>query len=149
MKSMKYSPPNLPLMSVGPLHPGVSTDVPVESVKVMRGHGVSSRASKKLRVSRKPKNTKNVCNHALYTPMAKLRLNYETVLSWLQPVIVKVHSDVIHKEGVQDSFVPDLSELPNTKYQVPSGFVDKLLDGLVISDRTAGCRSSLGSAPVL
>ena len=81
--------------------------------------------------------------------MVELRRNYETVLSWLQPVIVKVSSDVIHKEGVQDNFVPDLSELPNTKYRVPSGFVDELLDGLVISDRTAGCRSSLGSAPVL
>ena len=39
--------------------------------------------------------------------------------------------------------------MPNTKYRVPSGFVDQMLDGLVISDRTAGCQSSLGSAPDL
>ena len=149
MKSMKYSPPTLPLISVGPLQPGVSADVPVESVKVMKRRGISSGASKSLWMSRKPKNTKNMCNHALYTPMAELRHKYETVLSWLLPVVVKASSGGIRKKSMHGSFAPDLSELPNTKYRVSSGFFDEMLDGLVISDRTAGCRSSLGSAPVL
>ena len=90
-------------------------------------------------MSRKPKNTKNMCNHALYTPMAELRRNYEMVLSWLQPVVVKASSGEIRKKSMQNSFAPDLSELPNTKYRVPCGFVNKILDGLVISDRTKGC----------
>ena len=81
--------------------------------------------------------------------MAELRHNYETVLSWLQPVDVKASSGEIHKESVQNSFAPDSSELPSTKYRVPSGFVDEMLDGLVISDRTTGYQSSLRSAPDL
>ena len=50
---------------------------------------------------------------------------------------------------MQNSFAPVLSELPNKRYRVPSGFVDEMLDGLVICDRTKGCQSSLGSAPDL
>ena len=84
MQSTKCFPTTLPMMSVGPFQQGVHTYVPVESVKVMRRRVVSSRVSKKHRVSRKPK---NLYNHARYTPIAELSCNYETLLSWFKPVI--------------------------------------------------------------
>ena len=116
-------------MSVGPLQPGVSANVPVESVKAMRRRVVSSGASKRLQMSRKPKNTKNMYNHSHYTPMAELK-----------PVVPKTGSHEIHENCVQNSSTPDLSDLPNTKYRVPMGFVDKMLESLIISDRTSkGC----------
>ena len=72
MQSTKSSLPTLPFMSVRPLQPGVSANVPVESNKVMRRRVVSSRASKRHRVSRKCKNIKNMYNHTLaYHTFAK------------------------------------------------------------------------------
>ena len=73
-----------------PVQPGVPNNVCVESSKVMRGQVAPSKANNRLWMSRTPKNTKHVCNHVLYTPMAKLRRNYETVLSWLQLAAIKV-----------------------------------------------------------
>ena len=90
-----------------------------------------------------------MCNHALYTPMAELRRNYETVLSWLQPVVIKASRGNIRQKSMQSRSAPESSELPSTRYRVPSDFVDELLDSLVISDRTKGCQSSLRSAPDL
>ena len=44
----------------------------------------------------------------------------------------------------------DLSDLPSTKYRVPSGFIDEMLDGLVISDGALErCRSSMTSVDKL
>ena len=100
-------------------------------------------------MSRTPKNTKHVCNHVLYTPMAELRCNYETVLSWLQPAAIKASRGNICQKSKQSRSALETSELPSTRYRVPSDFSDELLDGLVISDRTTGYRSSLRSAPDL
>ena len=86
LKSKKCPLPTLPLMSVGPVQPGVPANVPVKSGKVIRRRVAPSKANDRLRMSRTPKNTKHVCNHVLYTPMAELRCNYETMLLWLQPV---------------------------------------------------------------
>ena len=147
MKSTKYSPPTLPFMSAWPLQPEVSTNVPIKSVKVIRRHVVPCGANKRLWMSRNHKDTQHTCNHAIYTPMVELRCNNETVLSWLQPVIVKASKVDIRQKNRQINSAPDPSELPSTRYRVPSGFVDELLDGLVISDRTTGYRSSLRSAP--
>ena len=127
----------------------MSTNVPIKSVKVIRRRVVPHGANKRLHMSRNHKDTQHMCNHALYTPMAELRRNYETVLSWLQPVVVKASKGDIRQKNRQNSSAPDPSELPSTRYRVPSGFVDELLDGLVFSDRTTGYRSSLRSAPDL
>ena len=89
MQSTKCSPPTLPIVSLGPLQQEVCTYFPVKSVKVMRRCVVSSRVRKKHQVSRKPK---NMYNHALYTPMAELRHNYEMLLSWLKLVVPKADS---------------------------------------------------------
>ena len=83
LKLTKYPLPTLPLMSIGPMQSGVPANVPVESGKVIRRCVASSKANNRLWMSKKPKNTKHVCNHVLYTPMAELRCNYETVLLWL------------------------------------------------------------------
>ena len=48
---------------------------------------------------------------------------------------------------MQSRSSPESSELPSTRYRVPSDFVDELLDSLVISDRMIEYRSSLRSAP--
>ena len=130
-----------------PVQPGVSANVPVESNKVTRRCVAPSKTNNRLQVSRTPKNTKHVCNHVLYTPMAELRRNYEMVLSWLQPAAIKESKGNIHQESRQSRSAPGSSELPSTRYRVPSDFVDELLDSLVISDRTIEYRSSLRSAP--
>ena len=99
--------------------------------------------------SKKPRNTKHSGNHVLYTPMAEMRQNYETVLSWLHPsVINKGQSDILPKKK-QSSPIPDLSDLPATRYRVTSGFVDELLDSLTTSDRTPRSQSPLSSMPDL
>ena len=89
MISTKCSLSILPIMSVGPLQQGVCTYVPVKSVKMIRRCVVPSWVSKKRRVSKKPKNR---YNHACYTPIAELRCNYETLLSWLKLVVPKADS---------------------------------------------------------
>ena len=132
-----------------PVQPGVSVDVPVESNKVIEGRVAPSKANNRLLMSKTPKKTKHVCNHVLYTPMAELRRNYETVLSWLQPAAIKVSKGNIRQKSRQSRSAPESSELPSTRYRVPSDFVDELLDGLVISDRTTEYQSSLRSAPDL
>ena len=149
LKSTKYPLPTLPLMSVGPVQSGVPAKAPVESGKVIRRHVAPSKANNRLQMSKKPKNTKHMCNHVLYTPMAELRRNYETVLSWLQLAVIKASRGNIRQKSRQSSSAPESSELPSTRYRVPSGFVDELLDSLVISDRTTEYRSSLRSAPDL
>ena len=92
---------------------------------------VSSRVSNKRRVCRKPK---NMYYHFCYTPMAELRCNYKTLLSWLKPVVPKACSDEICKKSVLNSSAPDLSGLPRTRYRVPSSFIDKILDSLDMRD---------------
>ena len=55
-------------------------------------------------------------------------------------------SGEIQENSVQDSPTPDLSILQSAKYRVPSGFIDEMLDSLVISDRMSeGCQSLLKS----
>ena len=100
-------------------------------------------------MSKTPQHTKHVCNNILYTPMGELRRNYEMVLSWLQPAAIKASKGNIHQESRQSRSAPESKELPSTRYKVPSDFVDELLDGLAISDRTTEYRSSLRSAPDL
>ena len=85
------------------------------------------------RVSKNSRVPKNKYNHARFTPMAELRCNYETLLSWLKLVVSKVDSGETHKNGVQDSPKP---ELPTQLYKMPSDFIDEMLNNLVISDRT-------------
>ena len=106
--------------------------IPVKSVKVMRRRVVSSRVSKKCQVSRKPK---NMYYHVGYTPMVELRCNYETLLSWLKPVVPEADSGEICENSVQDSPSPDMSIQQSVKYRVPSGSIIGMLDNLVISDR--------------
>ena len=160
LKSKKRPLPTLPLRSVGPMlpsvppkvlfesgkaigrhvapseasnrlvQPGVPADALVESGKVTKGCVAPSKANNRLRMSRTPKNTKHVCNHVLYTPMAELRRNYETVLSWLQPVAIKASKGNIHQESRQGRSAPESSGLPSTQYRVPSAFIDELLDGI-------------------
>ena len=89
LKWKKNPLPTLPLMSIGPMQSGVPANVPVESDKVIRRCVTPNKANKRLRVSKSPKNTKHMCNHVLYTPMAEVRRNYETMLSWLQPTVIK------------------------------------------------------------
>ena len=130
-------------MSVRPLQQGVFTCVPVKSIKMMRRRMVSSRVSKKRQVSRKPK---NMYYHVRYTPMAELRCNYETLLSWLKLVVPKADSGEISENSVQDSPTLDLSIQQIAKYRVPLGFIDEMLDSHVISDRMSeGCQSSVKS----
>ena len=126
--------PTLPLTSVGPMQPGVPANVSVESGKVIRRHVASSKANNRLRMSKKPKNTKHMCNHVHYTPMAELRHHYETVLSWLQPAVIKASRGNIRQKSRQSRSAPESSELPSTRYY---DFVDELLDSLVISDLTS------------
>ena len=109
-------------------------NVPLKSGKVIRRRVAPSKANNRLRMSKKPKNTEHMCNHVLYTPMAELRRNYETVLSWLQPAAIKASRGNICQKSRQSRSAPESSELPSTRYRVPSDFVDELLDGLVISD---------------
>ena len=116
------------------MHPGVLADALMESGKVTKGCVSPSKANNRLRMFRTPKNTKHVCNHVLYTPMAGLRRNYETVLSWLQLAAIKASKGNICLESGQSMYAPESSELPSTWYRVSFDFVDELLDGLVISD---------------
>ena len=81
--------------------------------------------------------------------MAEMRRNYETVLSWLRPSgINKSQGDILPKKK-QSNQIPDLSDLPATRYRVTSGFVDELLDSLTTSDRTSRSQSPLSSIPDL
>ena len=120
LKSKKYPLPTLPLMSVGPVQSGVPANAPVESGKVIRRHVASSKANNRLRMSKKPKNTKHMCNHVLYTPMAEFRRNYETVLSWLKPAVIKMSRGNIRLKRRQSRSAPESSELPSTRYRVSS-----------------------------
>ena len=55
-------------------------------------------------------------------------------------------SGEIQENSVQDSFTPDLYIQQSAKYRVPSGFIDEMLDSLIISDRMSeGCQSLLKS----
>ena len=65
--------------------------------------------------------------------MAELRCNYETVLLWLQPAVIKASRGNIRQNSRQSRSAQESSELPSTWYRVLSDFVDELLDGLVIS----------------
>ena len=98
--------------------------------------------------SKKPRSTTHSGNHVLYTPMAEMRRNYETVLSWLCPSgINKNQGDLLPKKKHSNQIL-DLSDLPATQYRVPPEFVDEMLDSLTTSDRTP--RSpSLSSMPDL
>ena len=133
LKSKKYPLPTLPLMSRRPVQSGTPANVPVESGRVIRKCVSPSKANNRLWVSKKPKNTKHKCNHVLYTPMAEVRQNYETVLSWLQPAVIKASRGNICQTSRQSRSAPESSGLPSTQYRVPSEFVDELLDGLIIS----------------
>ena len=113
---------------------------------MIRRRVASSKANNRLQMSKKPKNTKHMCNHVLYTPMAELRRNYETVLSWLQLAAIKASRGNICQKSMQSRSAPESSELPSTRYRLPSDFVDELLDSLVVSDRMLErCRSSMES----
>ena len=65
------------------LQSGMSVRVSVDSDKMMARCVVPHNTSNKILMSKSPQKTKHVCSHVLYTPMAELRRNYETVLSWL------------------------------------------------------------------
>ena len=124
---------------------------------MMRGHIALSEANDRPQLSKKPKNSKPVLDHVRHTPMAELRHNYETVLSWLQPASITANRGNLHQEGRQRSSLPkspelpstrkrmskhqsssrsapDLSALPSTKHRLPPGFVDEMLNSLVISE---------------
>ena len=124
---------------------------------MMRRHVVPSEANDRPRLSKKPKNSKPVLDHVCHTPMAELRHNYETVLLWLQPTGIMANRGNLLQEGRQQSSVPeppelpstrnrmpkhrsslrstpDLSALPSTKHRLPPGFVDEMLNSLVISE---------------
>ena len=75
--------------------------------------------------------------------------NYEMVLLWLQPAVIKVGRGNIRQKSEQSRSAMESSELPSTRYRVPPAFVDELLDSIVISDRTTEHQSSLRSAPDL
>ena len=114
LKLKMYSLSTLPLMSTKPVHSDMPAHVPVESGKVIRRHVAPSKANNRLRMSKKPKNTKHMCNHVLYTPMAELRRNYEMVLLWLQLVAIKASRGNIRQKSRQSRSAPESSELPST-----------------------------------
>ena len=133
LKSMKPPLPALPLMLGKSMQAGEPARAPVGSGKVIKRHVAPSKANNRLRLSKKPKNFKLMSDHVLDTPMAKLRRNYEVVLSRLQPA-VKARRDTICPEGKHNSSLPEPSKLPRTQSRVPPSFVDELLDSVVISD---------------
>ena len=108
----------------------MSVCVSVESDKVIEGPVAPSNANHRLLMSKAPQKTKHVCNYVLYTPMAELRRNYETVLSWLQPVTVQVGTGNIQQRSRQVRPAPGSSGLPSAPYRVSSAFVDELLAGI-------------------
>ena len=110
---------------------------------------IFEKAHIKPKVSAKPKNTQHKCNHALYTPMAEVRQNYETLLSWLKPVAIKASRGDIGQTSGQGRSAPGPSGLPTARYTVSSEFIDELLDELTISDSTTECWSSSRSVPDL
>ena len=65
------------------LQSGVSVRVSSDSDGMIARCGVSQDTSNKVLMPESPQKTKHACNHVLYTPMAEMRCNYETVLSWL------------------------------------------------------------------
>ena len=81
-------------------------------------------------MSKAPQKTKHVCNHVLYTPIAELRHNYETVLLWLQPVAIQAGTGNIQQRSRQVRPAPESSGLSCTPYRVSSAFVDELLAGI-------------------
>ena len=97
-------------------------------------------------MTEKPRNT---CDQVLATPLAEVRQNYETVLSWLRPSGINTSQGNIRPKKKQSSPILDLSDLPATRYRVTSGFVDELLDSLTTSDRTPRSLSSSSSMPDL
>ena len=152
LKLKKYPLPTLPLMLRRPMQSGMPANVPVKSGKVIGRRVSPSKANNRLQVSKKPRNTKHKCNHVLYTPMAEVRRNYETVLSWLRPAAIKTSTwyrvssefvdELLDSLTISDRTtesqsslrsIPDLSGLPHTKYRVSPSFIDKMLDNLVIS----------------
>ena len=149
LKLKKYSLSTLPLMLTKPVQSGMPATVPVESGTVIGRRVSPSKANNRLQVSKKPRNTKHNCNHVLYTPMAEVRQNYETVLSWLQPSGIKMSRGNIRPKKRQSKSVPNFSDLPDTRYRVSSEFVDELLDSLTTSDRTTKSQSPLRSIPDL
>ena len=149
LKSKKCPLSTLPLMSRRPVQSRMPATVPVESGRVRRRRVSSSKAHNKPGVSEKPNNTKHKCNHALYTPMAEVRRNYETLLSWLKPVAIKASRGDIGQTSGQGRSAPGPSGLPTAQYTVSSEFIDELLDELTISDSTTECRSSSRSVPDL
>ena len=62
------------------LQSGGSARVSVASDKMITGRVVPSNTSNRILMSKAPQKTQHLCNHVLYSPMAKVRPNYETVL---------------------------------------------------------------------
>ena len=112
------------------LQSGVSVRVSVESDRVVEGRAVPSNASNRILMSKTPQKTKNMCNYVLYTPVAELKHNYETVLSWLQTVSIQAATGNIEQRSRQVAPAPGSSGLPRARYRVSSAFIDELLAGI-------------------
>ena len=79
LKSKKSSQYPLPLKLTRPIQSGIPATVPVESVKVLKKGISSTKINNKLHVSKNHRNTKQNCDHVLYTPIAVVKQNYKTV----------------------------------------------------------------------
>ena len=130
------------LMSKRPGQSGMPVTVPVESGRVRRRRVFSSKAPIKPKVSSRPQTTRPKNNHALYTPMAEVRENYETLLSLLKPVAIKADRGDISQTSGQSRSAPKPSGLPTARYTVSPESIDELLDEILIRDSTTACPSS-------
>ena len=106
------------------LQSGVSVRVSSDSDEVIAGRGVSQDTSNKVLMPESLQKTKHVSNHVLYTPMAEMRRNYETVLSWLQPVSSHSAPSDLPQRSRQVGPAPGSSGLPRAPFRE---FADELL----------------------
>ena len=103
---------------------GVSIRVSSDSDEMIARHRVSQDTSNKVLMPESPQKTKHACNHVLYTPMAEMRRNYETVLSWLRPVSSQAATGDLPQRSRQVGPAPGSSGLPRAPYR---DFADELL----------------------
>ena len=149
LKSKKSSQYPLPLKLTRPIQSGIPATVPVESVKVLKKGISSTKINNKLHVSKNHRNTKQNCDHVLYTPIAVVKQNYKTVMSLLQPSGIETRWGNIRPKKSNTNLVTNFSDLPTTRYRVTSKFVDELLDSLTTRNRMTKSQSNLKSIPDL
>ena len=106
------------------LQSGVSDYVSSDLNDLITRHGFSQDTSSNVLIPESPQEARHLSNHVLYTPPAKLRRNYETLLSMIRPGPNQTARGDLPQRDRTGGPATGSSRLPGVPYK---DFVDGLL----------------------